>query len=263
MKIAYGSDLHLELKIPKPDMTAIQDVDILVLGGDIYKGRNNETGRPLLLEYAKECTEAINVPVVVICGNHELYDEEVYSYLEDCRIYSRALKNVHFLENDVLTIGDVRILGCTLWSDFGMAEDGGPAMELAQQIIYDYKRVEMLNEGGITKILSPSDTCRWNEISRHFLLENIAKPFSGATIVATHFPPVPMSAPEFSESPLTPYFNNDWTEDIQNGGLSPDVWISGHTHYMEEFTLGKTRIRSSQGGYPGELEAFKWGIVDV
>ena len=77
MKIAYGSDLHLELEIPKPDMDGIQDADVLVLAGDIFKGRNAKSGQPLIMEYSKECMEALNIPVIVVSGNHELYGEEL------------------------------------------------------------------------------------------------------------------------------------------------------------------------------------------
>lgn len=263
MKIAYGSDLHLEFDIPKPDLEPVRMADVLVLGGDICKGRNEATGRPHIMEYAEECSKVLSISVLVICGNHELYRQEITGFLDDCRKCAEMSEKVHFLENEMLVLGGTRFLGCTLWSDFAMVENSVQAMELAREVIYDYRRIKVAETGGEERYILPEDMRRWNAESRAFLADRLAVEFDGKTVVITHFPPIPMSAPEFSESPLTPYFNNNWAADIAGGTLSPDIWISGHTHHMEELTLGRTRIRSSQGGYPGELGPFRWGMVET
>ena len=100
MKIAYGSDLHLELGTLKPDLKNIRDVDVLVLAGDIYKGRDETSGWPNILKYAKECREYLAKPVVVINGNHEFYGEEVGQYVNDCQEISASTDGIYFLEND-------------------------------------------------------------------------------------------------------------------------------------------------------------------
>lgn len=263
MKIAYGSDLHLELGIAESELDSIRGADILILAGDIYKGRNEISGRPKIMEYSQQCIKELAIPVIVVCGNHELYGEEAYRFWNDCQNFSAATQNLHFLENETLILNGHRFLGCTLWSDFQMMGNPEPAMELAQQIIYDYKRVKLAEPNGEMRDLVPDDTRKWNANSRQFLEKSLAESFDGQTVVVSHFPPVPMSAPEFAESPLTPYFNNNWADDITNGILTPDIWISGHTHHMEEKSLGTTRIRSRQGGYPGELGPFKWGVVET
>lgn len=263
MKIAYGSDLHLELDIAKPDLAPVQTADVLVLGGDIWKGRNKLTGRPNIVEYAEECSKILSIPVLIICGNHELYGQEITGFLADCRRFAETSENVFFLENDLLKLGDVRFLGCTLWSDFAMAEKSAPAMDLAREVIHDYRRIKLADPVGEGRYILPEDSRRWNAESRAFLEKWLATDFDGKTVVITHFPPIPMSAPEFADSPLTPYFNNNWTAEIASGALAPDIWISGHTHHMEELTLGRTRVRSSQGGYPGELGPFRWGMIEI
>lgn len=262
MKIAYGSDLHLELEIPRPDLAPVRDADVLILAGDIFKGRCKETGLPQLMKYSKACQRELDIPVIVVCGNHELYDEEIGQYLDECRAIADATEGLYFLENDALDIGGVRFLGCTLWSDFAMAEDAQVAKEAAQKIIYDYRRIKLANGSDEARAISPDDTIRWNAASREFLSRSIAAE-SAPTVVVTHFPPVPMSDPKFADSPLTPYFNNDWAADIEAGVLAPDIWVAGHTHYMEEQTIGRTRICSRQGGYPGELGPFSWGLVTL
>ena len=263
MKIAYGSDLHLELGIAKPELDSIRGADVLMLAGDIYKGRDDVSGQPLVMKYSKECVEELAMPVIVVCGNHELYGEKLHRFLAGCKNFAAATENLYFLENEALVLGGTRFLGCTLWSDFIMMGDPKAAMDLAQQIIHDYKRVKLGGPDGEERNLTPDDTRELNAVSRKFLQKSLSEKFDGKTVVVTHFPPVPMSSPQFADSPLTPYFNNDWALDIKNGTLSPDIWISGHTHHMEEQKVGSTRICSRQGGYPGELGPFKWGIVEL
>ena len=176
--------------------------------------------------------------------------------MTDCRNFSAVTENVHFLENDTLVVGDTRFLGCILWSDFIMMGDPKDPMELAQQIIYDYKRVKLREREGEERDLTPQDTRERNAESRKFLQGRLSEKFDGTTVVVTHFPPIPMSSPQFADSPLTPYFNNDWTQDIQKGILSPDIWISGHTHFEDETTIGATRIRS-----PAKADTpVSWGL---
>lgn len=263
MKIAYGSDLHLELGITEPELENIRDADILVLAGDIFKGRCEKTGWPQILKYAEDCHQKLEIPVAAVCGNHELYGEEIQQYIRDCREISQAKEGIYFLENEALDIDGVRFLGCTLWSDFAMAEDMRQAKDTAREIIYDYRRIKLMDAGEGERDIIPDDTCRWNAESKQFLRNMLLKPYDGPTVVVTHFPPVPMSAPEFADSPLTPYFNNEWTAEIQSGALSPDIWIAGHTHFMDEKRVGRTRICSRQGGYPGELGPFSWGVVET
>lgn len=82
-------------------------------------------------------------------------------------------------------------------------------------------------------------------------------------MVITHFPPVYMSDPKFSGQPLSAYFCNDWEEEIVSGRLSPDLWITGHTHYCSDIKVGRIRLLSQQRGYPGELGSFSWGVIEV
>ncbi len=52
---------------------------------------------------------------------------------------------VKVLENDQVIIGDVRFLGCTLWTDFGLlgADARAIAMFEAKTTMTDYKKIRM------------------------------------------------------------------------------------------------------------------------
>jgi 3',5'-cyclic AMP phosphodiesterase CpdA len=263
VKIAYGSDLHFEFGGPRPSYEGLEDVDVLVLAGDIAKGRSGLDGNPLIIDYARSYADDLGIPIVAVAGNHELYSEEYYRFIEDCRHTADQSGPVFFLENNAVTLGNVRFLGCTLWTDFASDGDVAAGMREALIAITDYQVIGLSEFEGDEQALRPRHTAAFNAASRRFLETELAKPHDGPTVVVTHFPPVFMSAPQYAGDALSPYFNNGWDTDIENGQLSPDVWICGHTHYSTERQIGRTRILSNQAGYPGELEPFRWKIIEV
>ncbi|MCJ9430026.1 metallophosphoesterase [Kordiimonas marina] len=264
MKIAFGSDIHLEFGEAAPALDPIREADILVLAGDICTGRDKERGYPTFLKYAQSCAQSLDIPVIAILGNHELYSQEMDSFVADCRTHAEDMHNVHFLENNTIEIKDIRFAGCLLWSDFLATNDPAYARHEAARSITDYSAIRVAQTGRRKgRKLTPLDTAKKNADSRRFLEHALAEPFDGPTVAITHFPPVFMSDPQYAGSPLSAYFCNDWQSAIETGALAPDVWITGHTHFSTELAIGRTRIISQQRGYPGELGPFKWGVIEL
>lgn len=263
MRIAYASDLHFEFGGPRPSLERVKDADVIVLAGDICSGRGGASNKPLMIEYAKSYADEFQIPVVTVLGNHELYGEEYHSYLEDCRCSAAEHTLVHLLENDAIRLQGIRFLGCTLWTDFKLSADENSAKQEAYNCINDYKLIGVLDEQGHPRCLSPDHTVKFNCVSKRFLYRELRKKDMEPTVVITHFPPVFMSDPKFEGDTLSAYFCNNWENEIRAGLLSPDIWIAGHTHFSADFHVGETRILSRQGGYPGELEPFEWGIVSL
>ena len=263
MKLAFGSDLHFEFGGPRPSVDGLAGIDALILAGDIVSGRGGLDDNPRLIDYAASYADELNIPVVVVAGNHEFYGEEYHRFIADCRRVAADNPLVHFLENASVRIGDVRVLGCTLWTDFAFDRNPSSAMREALIAITDYRVIGFDVDGAGEEALRPRHTLELNRTSRRFLEAELQKHHDGPTVVVTHFPPVFMSAPQYEGDMLSPYFNNDWGDDIAGGGLSPDLWICGHTHYSKEVMVGRTRVMSNQAGYPGELEPFHWSIVEV
>jgi len=97
MKIQIYSDLHIEFAwfdLPRTD------ADLIILAGDTGVGKRG-------IEWAK-LIEA-SVPILYIHGNHEYYREAWPKLIETNRALCEGT-NIHFLENDELIFGDVRIL---------------------------------------------------------------------------------------------------------------------------------------------------------
>ena len=130
MRIHLLSDLHLEfadLDVPKVD------VDLVILAGDIAKGVQG-------IAWAKR---TFNVPVIYVAGNHEYYiDRRVPVPMEDtpqAMRFQAQGTHVHFLENEAVTIGDVRFLGATTWTDFYLYGDAHTGMEAASSVMSDFR----------------------------------------------------------------------------------------------------------------------------
>jgi predicted phosphohydrolase len=105
MKLRILADLHIEFgefRVPQTD------ADVVLLAGDIHVGDKG-------LHWAKD--HFPDRDVIYVLGNHEYYRGAVPKLTQKIEGLS-AGSNTHVLENRALTIGDVRILGCTLWSDF-------------------------------------------------------------------------------------------------------------------------------------------------
>ena len=123
MRIQLLSDLHLEAN-PAFVATPDPEADLLVLAGDIGSYQTLSNGACMdepdwglrrfspLPEFA-----AWPVPVVFVPGNHE-YDGLDWDRTHiELRSACERL-GIQWLEREVLTLGSVRLIGTTLWSDF-------------------------------------------------------------------------------------------------------------------------------------------------
>src|SRR6266404_799685 len=144
MRLHILSDLHLEFE---PFIPPAVEADAVILAGDVGTGRNG-------FKWALKTFP--DRPVIYVLGNHEFYGQKLQKLIMELREMA-AGTNVHFLENDSFTIGDVVFLGATLWTDFAL--NGDPVMSevVAQTGMNDYRRIRTLPR---YSRLKPSDTRR-------------------------------------------------------------------------------------------------------
>lgn len=223
------------------------EVDAVVLAGDIASHTQG-------LTWAAEafpCT-----PVVYVSGNHEYYRSDL-GLLRKLQATSKEL-GVHFLEQQEWVLGDVRFLGCTLWSGFDLygAEQADLYMAIVGTSIHDYR--DILTRTG--KPLSPDDTLRLHRAAVLWLDRQLAAPFSGKTVVVTHFAPHRRCvAPAYRDSVVSPYFVTDLSWLMAKHKI--DVWCHGHTHTNNDFIAENgCRVVSNQRGYPKEFAAGAMGF---
>lgn len=237
MKIRLFSDLHLEFAtfVPPP-----AQADLVVLAGDIDVGPASGI---LWARYYFPDT-----PVLIVCGNHEFYGQHLDSTLEYMKKIAQSESDIWVLEDDELIVGNTRFLGATLWSDFALfgrnrIEDD---MVYCASCIKDFHRITCGPEGKPRQFM-PTDAAAIHARSVRWLERKLKKPFSGQTVVVTHFAPHPKS--------LTPYYARDPASAAFVSNLDRlmgppiNVWLHGHTHTAFQYEVHGTRVFCNPRGY--------------
>ena len=237
MRIHVLADLHLEFGDYAPNPV---EADVVVLAGDIHiKGQ----AIPWIQRvYPK-------TPVVYVAGNHEYYRKALPKMDDDLRRAALGT-NIHFLENEQYILGNVRFLGCVLWTNFTLFgfDKRESCMQAAERAMLDYALIRVSPKYGK---LTPLHSAILHRQSRKWLEEQLAKPFAGKTVVITHHAPSLQSLQKrFRNDPVSTAFGEDLDAFIQKH--APDLWIHGHTHHCADYSIGSCRVMSNQRGYPDE-----------
>lgn len=247
MKFRLLSDLHLEFEENILDFDPVplqEDAEtVLILAGDIAVGTD---ALPFLDAMAKRFYH-----VIYILGNHEYYHNEVNKLRKQWR-EAELPENVTFLDNDVTIIDGVRIVGGTLWTDFG-GEDWF-AMQRAKDGMNDFYCVKIKEgheETGYRKRRwLPQDAVRAHKETLFTITETVREPHDGPTIVVTHHLPHPLCVNDkFKNNPLNPAYMTNLDMYIEEYDI--DVWCHGHTHDNVDIEVHGTRILCNPRGYVG------------
>jgi Icc-related predicted phosphoesterase len=254
MKISLVSDLHL-------DVSGFLDLpggDVLILAGDICEARSlrNEFHQTKSLDRepgAFPCHDFFEFvapkykKVFMVMGNHEHYRgrfdktwHELAKLLPD---------NVTLLEDKVEEYEGVMFMGSTLWTDL---HKGDPMCAWhVKSMMNDYKSVQNYYPAkGLYYKLTPEHTAevhfKTKQYFRTVLEQNRDKTF----VIITHH------APSFQS------VNKKYKHDtLMNGGYASalddfildheniKVWVHGHMHDPNNYTIGNTRVLSNPRGY--------------
>ncbi|MBS0537353.1 MAG: metallophosphoesterase family protein [Proteobacteria bacterium] len=234
MKIALLSDIHLSVgPMALPAVAA----DVLVIAGDV--------GRPAR---AMEWAKAARVPTLYVAGNHEFYGSDLVT--THARLVELAEgSNVRVLERSEWHHGNVRFLGCTLWSDYRLlTEEEARARGIADALkfLYDFSAIRLAP--GFEDKFTPAASQLLFDQSVAWLEECFARPHAGPTVVITHFAPTPQSiSPRFKGSSINASFVSDLTDRIAR--WQPALWMHGHTHDSFDYRVGATRVVCNARGY--------------
>lgn len=290
MKIQLLSDLHLEANPgfrPEP----ADGADLLVLAGDIGSYQTRYDGSVMtepdwglqrfspLAQYA-----GWPLPVVFVPGNHEYdamdVDEAHGGLFEACERLG-----IQWLERETLRLGDVRLVGTTLWADYdalgdlpakaappaekfrGKAHNAGAAALATDPLTHRLRQREKAFRAAnfyLVKMASQrhgrlfdAEAMRAMALDcQHWLREALAQPFDGSTVVITHFAPTLHSAdPRYGLSPGTAAFCNALDDLLPQA----DLWVHGHLHCPQDRQVGRCRIVANPLGYAhkGEQMAFQ------
>jgi len=244
MRIQLLSDLHLECEpdfLPSP----ADDVDVLVLAGDIgsyQEGSLLNDDRFGLTRFSPLQPGAPWSRVLYIPGNHEFdlldYDA-TYARLRD----TCTSLGIEWLEGEIITIGTVRFIGSTLWSDFeSIAAKESNMTSRMRALEKAYRAANFYLEKHTTfrndKPMLAEDIRGLGLASQAWLERALETPFEGTTIAVTHFAPTLQSAdPRYGLTPGTAGFCNALDH------LLPfaQFWLHGHLHCKNDFVVSGNR----------------------
>lgn len=261
MNIQLLSDLHLEAH-PHFVPEFAPGADVLILAGDIgsyQAGSMLVTQDDLDFGLARFSPRADlaawPVPVFFVPGNHE-YDgmpfEEAHARLQE----TCARLQITWLHRRVKVMRGVRLIGCTLWSDFeALVPQQGPltqqlkAREKAERAADFY-----LRKTGTTLDGQPflSDAVRAQaQADQAWLTQALSEPFEGETVVVTHFAPSLKSAdPRYGLTPGTAGFCNALDHLLPKANL----WLHGHLHCAHDYVHAGCRVVANPLGYARKNE---------
>ena len=264
MKLQILSDLHIDSYarqshpmgyIPKTD------ADVVLVAGDTA---NSDSGMPWLQEQAAR----LQVPLITISGNHEYFNEDVLHFdhkLATWDNYNPLTKQgVRVLQCQHIDIADVRILGCTLWTDY-QYQANEDTMAVAKRFMRDYKQIYA---GG--ELFSPEVSMQLHAKQRAWLKQALitSQQLGKKTIVMSHHSISPLSVSEkYATLPSNAAFVSDFSAWMQEA-WAPKLWVHGHTHEAFDYRIDKTRVIVNPRAYPNEVSStaieFAWDrVIDI
>lgn len=191
--IVLHSDLHLEsgpFTLPEPPTGPA----VAVFAGDVCSG----DGGPAALR------SITGLPAVYVAGNHEFWGGDYFERLAAIKARAKA-NGVHFLENRAVVIEGVRFLGATLWTDYGGGNEALMSYGLwhmrdhtkitAKSWWTDANRARFVKQFGEHALerfegnFNPLLAMELHRKTKSWLKRELAKPFSGPTVIVTHHAP--------------------------------------------------------------------------
>jgi Icc-related predicted phosphoesterase len=271
MKLYVTSDIHLEFG--DLDLYNRDDVDVLILGGDICVAR--DIGRPDGGDPLRESPKSLVIKqffqrvsqrfphVIMIMGNHEHYhgDFARTQTILQAWFNEAGLDNVHLLEKSTWEYQDYVFIGGTLWTDFNSADP--LTMNHAKFGMSDFKvtKNSRVHYYKFTPEHALEDHMQMKRYIQH-VIDNRREQGerSDRVIVVGHHSPSRQSTHERYRGDV--YMNGCYSSEMDDFILDrPEIrlWTHGHTHEDFDYMIGTTRIVCNPRGYDGyEARAGFW-----
>lgn len=264
MKLQILSDLHIDSysKRQQPLGNIPQtDADIILVAGDTA---NSDSGMVWLQEQAR----INNKPLLTIAGNHEYFSEDILNFDQRLLRWDNfdkdTFKGLRVLQCRQFDIDEVRILGCTLWTDYqyNATEE---TRDSVMSFMRDYRQIRAGDQ-----LFTPEISMQIHAKHRAWLKQALIDAYEeGKTVVVmSHHSVSPKSvSPKYAGMPSNAAFVTDFSHWMRKS-WAPKLWVHGHTHEAFDYVEGNTRVVVNPRAYPGEVSstelAFDWSkVVEV
>lgn len=233
MRLQLISDLHTEFLTGR-ELAVLQhlpiekNLDFLVNAGDFVVPGYQKS---MLVEKLFAALSEMARHVLIVWGNHEYYHGSKGWTEQKLKEAMARYPNIHWLNNEGLTLDGVHFVGGTMWYSTGDGLNSVYAPGMA-----DMFEIQEFN---------------WAE-RENMIFNSVVNIYARPeTIVITHHLPHPKATPPiFRNSPLNRFFVSDQSYTIQT--RRPKLWLFGHTHVDCDLVIGDTRLVCNPYGYPSE-----------
>lgn len=236
-QIQVVSDLHFEINDGNVEDAIIPSAPILLIAGDTC---------PVLLWSFQNFIGWVSVNfdfVFLVAGNHEYYQNNLIATDKAIRDITKTYKNVFFLQQSEVILGDVVFMGCTLWSYIPYE-----FKRIIPMFVNDFKVITDMNIQKYDKMFSSN--VKWLQERTAHHKENGKK-----VVVLTHHSPVIETGeadPRISSS-FSRYGNSmmdcAYASNLNVLFPSCDLWVFGHTHKKIDKVFDGCRMVSNPKGY--------------
>jgi Icc-related predicted phosphoesterase len=185
--------------------------------------------------------------VIAIAGNHEFYGGDWIDSIRVLREEYERHSNVHFMENNVLTVGDTTFIGATLWTDMNKRDP--LTLHTVTNGMNDF--IKIRHDGlGYTKLRA------WHWVERHtdsvnYIRDQLAHALDKVVVVSHHAPSFQsIDARYRTQREMNGAYASDLSDLILD---NPKIklWIHGHTHSPHDYMIGDTRVLCNPRGDVG------------
>ena len=242
MKFQIISDVHIEtmddpIQSFKDGKLWFPYSNNLIICGNLGEARND-----VYFSFLDEIRKHYG-RVFVVPGNQEFFFSDIETIQDKIAVYCQSATNVYFLNNTMYDLGNVVILGGTLWADIELSNTSHLSTK------YQYIKKDMNNE------LSCKDTVDMHKKSVKWLesVFNFIEQTEKKVIVCTHFPPLVkgVSNPKIENETKNIGYATDLSE-IMTKYSCIKTWVFGHTNWPVNSLKSNIKIVSNPIGYKTE-----------
>jgi predicted phosphohydrolase len=237
MKIQLLSDLHLEfydnkkhynefIKIFDDTIKNKENIDILILAGDICYPKLS------IFDEFIDYVSKIYSYILYLSGNHEYYTDSIENVNNILEEKLNRYPNIHFMNNKVIEINNIRFIGSTLWSNI-------------QNNSYEINDIKFIKKNN--KNIKAEDITKLFFENYNFIKNNINDINDKCIIITHHLPSYKCINPIYKNSLYNSWFASD-CEDLMNSNIK--YWFCGHTHSNVNIKINGTHIIANPLGYP-------------